>query len=119
MSKQFFTRNQGFLYFNDSNINVQKRSTGKTIRVIDPKALPDVVDSPKKKEKVPTVRDVLNDFFESTSVHGLQYFGKIDIKVGFFGKVFWTCTILTGFVCTQTFLENTLIRYIGLSSIIF
>ncbi|XP_076246486.1 sodium channel protein Nach [Calliopsis andreniformis] len=111
MSKHFSTRNQEFLYFNDSSTKIQKRSIGKTIQVVNAKVIPDLVDSPKKKEKVPTVQDVLNDFFESTSVHGLQYFGKIDIKVGFCGKIFWACTILTGFVCLSLMVMQFLNRY--------
>ncbi|KOC70548.1 Sodium channel protein Nach [Habropoda laboriosa] len=66
---------------------------------------------PEKSKKNPTPGDVLNDYLESTSVHGLQYFGKIGIKVGVPGKILWTCTILTCFVCLSLMVVQFLQRY--------
>ncbi|CAK9802740.1 Sodium channel protein Nach [Anthophora quadrimaculata] len=77
-----------------------------------------IVDFPKdenntseKNKQIPTPRDVFNDYLESTSVHGLQYFGKIDIKVGTPGKILWTCTILICFVCLSLMVIQFLQRY--------
>ncbi|XP_015431279.1 PREDICTED: sodium channel protein Nach-like [Dufourea novaeangliae] len=106
MSKRFVDKDQEIVYFNDT----YKKSFGKTIPIVDAKHI-NKIDSRKKTKHVPTSRDVLNDFLESTSIHGLQYFGKIDIKVGTFGKILWTCTMLTGFLCLSLMVMQFLQRY--------
>ncbi|CAK9817071.1 Pickpocket protein 11 [Anthophora plagiata] len=65
----------------------------------------------EKNKQIPTPRDVFNDYLESTSVHGLQYFGKIDMKVGTPGKILWACTILICFVCLSLMVIQFLYRY--------
>ncbi|CAK9832291.1 Sodium channel protein Nach [Anthophora retusa] len=68
-------------------------------------------NTPEKNKQTPTPRDVFNNYLESTSVHGLQYFGKIDIKVGTAGKILWTCTILICFICLSLMVVQFLQRY--------
>ncbi|XP_076640212.1 sodium channel protein Nach isoform X2 [Colletes latitarsis] len=108
MSKRFVDQHQQFLYFNDS-FNVPKQSVDK-VNVVNVKPTEPTGFS-KNAKAVPTARDVLNDFLESTSVHGLQYFGNVDIKVGVCGKILWTCTMITGFVCLGLMVIQFLRRY--------
>lgn len=101
MTKRFDEKNQDLLYFDRRYDDaISKRPMGK-VNVIDVKSdvIENSIDIVKKEDKVPTPRDVLNDYLESTSVHGLQYFGKTSVDVGFLGKILWTCTILISFVC--------------------
>lgn len=89
MSNRFAARNQAFDYRDEDF----KRPFGR---------MTDVVDKPREytdKENIPTSRGIVIDFFESTSIHGLQYFGKTDVKVGVFGKILWVCTMVLGFAC--------------------
>ncbi|XP_012149447.2 sodium channel protein Nach-like [Megachile rotundata] len=109
MIRKIGSKNQEFLYFNTNNdTTIAKRLMSKTVNV-NTKSIVD--QSTKEENKIATPRDVLNDFLESTSVHGLQYFGKIDIKVGAVGKVLWTCAMLTGFVCLSLMVMQFLTRY--------
>lgn len=99
MSRRFGNKNAEFLYFNSKrNAKIPKRLTSIPINV-KPKSVAE--ESPRKEKKIATPQDVINDFLESTSVHGLQYFAKIDIRVGILGKILWTCAMLTGFVCRR------------------
>lgn len=95
MSKKSNSKSKEFLYAN----SISKRSNRK-INVIEvkPNATKRVIDPPKKGKRNPTSLDVLTDFLESTSVHGLQYFGKTDIEVGTFGKILWSVTIFSCFI---------------------
>nr|XP_034183387.1 sodium channel protein Nach-like isoform X1 [Osmia lignaria] len=99
MSRRFGNKNEEFFYFNTNrNGKIPKRLTSKTINV-NAKSVAE--KSPEMEKKILTPQDVINDFLESTSVHGLQYFAKIDIRVGILGKILWTCAMLTGFVCRR------------------
>ncbi|XP_076753362.1 sodium channel protein Nach-like [Xylocopa sonorina] len=103
------------LYFNSKQSNVTPKEPIRKINIIDVKSIHgnkmSTLDPPKKKEIVLTLRDVLNNYLESTSVHGLQYFGKTEIKIGILGKILWTCTMVICFVCLSLMLLQFLRRY--------
>lgn len=44
-------------------------------------------------------------------MHGLQYFGKTDIKVGTFGKILWSVTIFSCFIGLSLMVMQFLRRY--------
>ncbi|XP_076661868.1 uncharacterized protein LOC143365514 [Halictus rubicundus] len=106
MPKKFSNKNHRVVHFKGDF----KRRIGATVNVIDIEPANET-DSSKNQEKVPTNRDILNDFLESTSIHGLQYFGKTDVKVGVFGKSLWTFTMLLGFACSTVMVIQFLNRY--------
>ncbi|XP_017766213.1 PREDICTED: sodium channel protein Nach-like [Eufriesea mexicana] len=113
MTKRFSRENQDLLYYNRRyNDAISNRRMGK-INVINVKSNigENPIDTTKQEDTVPTLRDILNDYLESTSVHGLQYFGKLSVEVGFFGKILWTCTILISFVCLSLMVMQFLTRY--------
>lgn len=105
MSRRFNNQNHDFLRFNTK----LRRDAVNKISVINIKSdlTKNVTNSPKKEEKIPTVREILETYLENTSVHGLQYFGKTNIKVGIPGKILWASTIFICFVCTcDHYLKN-------------
>lgn len=104
MSRRFNNQNHGFL-----RSNAKRSDAVNKISVINVKSelTKNVTNLPKKEEKIPTVREILETYLENTSVHGLQYFGKTNIKVGILGKILWTSTIFICFVCTcDYYLKN-------------
>ncbi|XP_033197227.2 sodium channel protein Nach isoform X1 [Bombus vancouverensis nearcticus] len=118
MSKIFNNQNQNFLYLDTKhNDTILRQSIAKINVNVKSDLTKDVTESTKKEEKNPTPREVLTDYLESTSVHGLQYFGKTNIEVGVLGKILWAFTILTCFVCTcHSFEVHHLERYTRLNA---
>ncbi|XP_078039966.1 sodium channel protein Nach [Augochlora pura] len=114
MPRKFASRNQrlsGIIVpFNGDLKRDFNQRISPAVKVIDTE-FADQPDSTKKQETIPTTDEIVNDFLESTSIHGLQYFGKTDMKVGFFGKILWLCTILTGFACSTIMVIQFLNRY--------
>lgn len=117
MPKKSNSKNQEFLsisYDKKYDNLISKKRSNRKINVIEtkPNITKRVTDPPKKGKKNPTSLDILTDFLESTSVHGLQYFGKTDIKVGTFGKILWSVTIFSCFIGIYRFFEIKYIKVI-------
>ncbi|XP_026667594.1 sodium channel protein Nach-like [Ceratina calcarata] len=115
MTRRVRNRNQRTVHFDIEYSNaVPRRPVGK-VNIMNVKSVTDNSNSGTniliKKKEVPSARDILNDYLESTSVHGLQYFGKTELNVGILGKILWTCTIVTSFVCLSMMIMQFLARY--------
>ncbi|CAL7943296.1 unnamed protein product [Xylocopa violacea] len=115
MPRKVKNKRSNSLYFNSKQSDLTRKKPVRKINIIDVKSInenrKDTPDPPKKEEQVLTLRDVLNNYLESTSVHGLQYFGKMEIKIGILGKILWTCTMVICFVCLSLMLLQFLRRY--------
>lgn len=115
MSKKSNNKNQEFFYYDKKHDNsISKKRSNRKINVIEAKSnvTKRVTDPSKKRKRNPTSLDILTDFLESTSVHGLQYFGKTDIEVGTFGKILWSVTIFSCFIGICRFFEIKCIKII-------
>ncbi|XP_076381737.1 sodium channel protein Nach [Megalopta genalis] len=110
MPRKFASRNQRLVPFKGDLKRDFGRRISPMVKIIGVDAANEA-EPAKKQEHIPTTSEIVNDFLESTSIHGLQYFGKTDMKVGFFGKILWTCTILTGFACSAIMVIQFLNRY--------
>ncbi|XP_043525750.1 sodium channel protein Nach-like [Frieseomelitta varia] len=109
MSRRFNNQNHDFLRF---NTKLRRDAVNKiSVININSDSKKNVTNSPKKEEKIPTVREILETYLENTSIHGLQYFGKTNVNVGILGKILWTSTIVICFVCLSLMVIQFLHRY--------
>lgn len=51
------------------------------------------------KTKKEIARQLLQEYFYDSSIHGMKYFSNLQIKSGIIGKLFWTSIIICSFVC--------------------
>lgn len=56
-------------------------------------------ERPTVKSKRVIAQQLLQEYFYNSSVHGMKYFAKLQIKSGILGKLFWTVIIICSFVC--------------------
>lgn len=80
-----------------NNIQFKKRMTYDLSKIINKPFIDQITIM--KGQGVP-VKSIVEDFFKCSSVHGLQYFGKLPIKVSSYGKFAWACIMIASFICT-------------------
>ncbi|XP_071631096.1 sodium channel protein Nach [Temnothorax longispinosus] len=63
------------------------------------------------KSKKVTALQLLREYLPISSVHGMQYFSKLQIKSSIIGKIFWTLIMICSFVFLALMLHKFWVRY--------
>lgn len=65
--------------------------------------------SESRKKVAEQSREVLYDYLDCSSVHGVKYFGNISIILRPWGKILWTLTMCAGVICTLIYTDLKII----------